>query len=158
MLYDDEQKSKREFRVFQEFTERSGLAIDPDSIEKRNPPEPDMLCRVSGEGYVAFELKELCDEEIAKTISDLIKTKNEEPVYLRTGTPRHNFMRRTRKKKYECNHPIELLFYTADRFILPPDVIIPEIQFYFDNNRHTFRRVWFMGFPEEICKCVVVAA
>ena len=54
---DDEKKAAREMQVFEAFVERSGLLIDPQSISKCHPPEPDMLCKVSGE-YVAFELAE----------------------------------------------------------------------------------------------------
>ena len=70
-MSDDRQKTERELRVFQEFVERSRLTIVPGSIESRPSPEPAVLCKVSGEGCVAFELKEIIDETIEKAIPRL---------------------------------------------------------------------------------------
>ena len=57
-MSDDEKKAARELQVFEDFISRSGLPIDRQSIRKCDPPEPDILCKVSGE-YVAFELAEV---------------------------------------------------------------------------------------------------
>ena len=153
-MSDNLQKSRREVSVFQEFAERSGLPIVPNSIEKREPPEPDILCEVTGKGHVAFEIKEMCDEPIAKVVSALRKTKDDEPKFLRSGYAVQKIAIKTRNKKYRTSYPVELLFYTDGRIVLPPDVIVPQIRLFFDNDRHQFRRVWFMGQPGETCECV----
>jgi hypothetical protein len=49
-----------EISAFRDFLEYSNLAIVPDSIEKRKPPEPDILCRLTNDDDLAFELVEIC--------------------------------------------------------------------------------------------------
>ena len=119
LMSDNLQKSRREVSVFQEFAERSGLPIGPNSIEKREPPEPDILCEVTGKGHVAFEIKEMCDEPIAKVVSALRKTKDDEPKFLRSGYAVQKIVIKTRNKKYRTRYPVELLFYTDGRIVLP---------------------------------------
>lgn len=47
------------------------MGIAPDSIEKRQPPEPDILCIATEEGPVAFELVEIVDQQrIARLMGD----------------------------------------------------------------------------------------
>ncbi len=61
----------KELPIFLLFASARGLLIESDSIEKRKPPEPDILCNVTGEGPVAFEMVELIDQnKIAKPVSD----------------------------------------------------------------------------------------
>ena len=149
-----ETKAKRERAVFRAFAGRSGLSIVSDSIGSRDDPEPDILCRIVGEGHVSFELKELCDEGIARTDSELIKSGSEEAVYLRPGDPTRRIVMAALKKKYKTDHPAELLLYTDGRIVGHPNVLIPHIQPILDNIRHDFRRVWFMGQPGETCECI----
>ena len=104
-MVDKTEKQQREFRVLQEFIERSGLTIVPDSIENRNPPEPDMLCEILNEGFFAFELKEVCDETVAKTVSDLARSQSEECPYLRLGFSLDQFMRRARQNSTKAPFP-----------------------------------------------------
>ena len=56
-------QTQRELAVFRRFAETCRLSIDVSSIEKRDPPEPDILCTVDGECDVAFELVEVTDED-----------------------------------------------------------------------------------------------
>ena len=61
----------KELPIFRLFADACGLPIDPESIEKRKPPEPDILCNVVGEGAVAFEMVELIDQKkIARPMGD----------------------------------------------------------------------------------------
>ncbi len=39
------------------------MPVASDSIQKRDPPEPDILCRLDDGNYVAFELVEICHPE-----------------------------------------------------------------------------------------------
>ena len=152
-MSDDRQKARLELEVFQEFVERSHLSIVPGSIEGRCPPEPDVLCEVSGEGCVAFELKGITDEAVEKAISHQLKWNSSEASYIRSGIPLDDFMRRARNRRYESEFPMELLFWkkwTAHS----RDEIAPKIKLFFENNRQ-FRRVWFMGDPDETCEVVV---
>jgi hypothetical protein len=49
-----------ELSAFRDFLQHSNLAVVADSIEKRSPPEPDILCRVANNCQLAFELVEIC--------------------------------------------------------------------------------------------------
>jgi hypothetical protein len=53
----------REIEVFRSFAQVPGLPIDLDSISKRDPPEPDILCSLDSFGPVAFEMVRIIDEE-----------------------------------------------------------------------------------------------
>lgn len=54
--------TKEELRVFAAFAPKSCLGIVTSTIEKRPEGEPDILCEVTAEGPVAFELARLIDE------------------------------------------------------------------------------------------------
>ena len=56
--------AQKEIEIFRSFVAASGLDIDVSSIEKREPPEPDILCCIDG-NKVAFELVELIDDKLA---------------------------------------------------------------------------------------------
>jgi len=70
-----ETKPERERRVFSFFAaDTSAFAnflIRPGTIESRDPPEPDILCQVQGEGAIAFELTEILDEGSKKTMETM---------------------------------------------------------------------------------------
>ena len=151
----DEKKAAREMQVFENFVKRSGLPIDRQSIRKCDPPEPDMLCKVSGE-YVAFELAEVCSPEIPRAISHIPPTEGVSN-FIRSGNPVSDIARKKIKKSkdYRTDYPIELLFYTDGRVVQPPDMSILSIQESFSSDAGRFRRVWFMGEPKETCECVV---
>ena len=155
-MIDGKEKLQRELKVFNEFIERSKLPIDLNSVQKRNSPEPDMLCNLGSEGLVAFELKEICDETVAKTVSHLLKTGNQESVGILPGNPVPRILTKIRTRYYKTEHPIELLLYTAGRIVLPPDVLIPMIQSELSHRPDPrFQRVWFMGESGETCECVI---
>lgn len=128
-----------EVAVFLRFLEASRLPIDRNSIEKRSPPEPDILCAHQSEGAVAFELVEMCDSRVASSIAKASES------YLRTSDPSPNIISKKLRKKYETDAPIELLCYTAGRIVTPDDVIRPTIKSYLMTWRHTFRRAWLLG-------------
>jgi hypothetical protein len=48
-----------ELNAFRVFLLRSRMPVVSDSIKKRDPPEPDILCRLDDGNYVAFELVEI---------------------------------------------------------------------------------------------------
>ena len=124
----DEKKAAREMQVFEDFVKRSGLPIDRQSIRKCDPPEPDMLCKVSGE-YVAFELAEVCSPEIPREISHIPPTEGVSR-FIRSGNPVSEIARKKieKSKNYRTDYPIELLFYTDGRVVQPPDMSILSIQ------------------------------
>lgn len=62
------EQSETELAVFHHFIEIARLAVLPDSIEKRQPPEPDVRCRTMQGEAVAFELLEVCNFHNARSI------------------------------------------------------------------------------------------
>lgn len=147
-------KAQLELEIFQEFARRSGLPIAPDSIENRRPPAPDIFCRFGNGDGVAFELKQLCEPWMAKTTDYLLKSGDETPQFHWGENPTGRILRKTLKKQYMAEHPIELLAYTEGMIVMPPDVIMLDIQDLCNSIFHRFRRVWFMGGADEPCRCV----
>ena len=115
----ESERDRIELDVFSEFSKRSPLIIDKASIEKRRPPEPDILCCFRDGERVAFELKELCSENIAKAVSHLLITGSEQPRYIQDGDPEDYVLKETLRKRYVTEDPIELLFYTDGRIGTP---------------------------------------
>ena len=60
--------------VFREFAAASPLAIDNDTIENRDPPEPDIVCEIDNHGVVGFELTELIDRGFMARTDLMAKT------------------------------------------------------------------------------------
>lgn len=100
-------QGEAEVALYLRFLETSNLPIDRSSIEKRTPPEPDILCAHQTEGKIAFELVELCDPRLANSIAEL------EGSYLRTSDPSSLIISKKLRKKYQTNAPVELFGYTA---------------------------------------------
>jgi len=131
-------KGETEITVFLRFLEVSQLPINRESVEKRSPPEPDILCTHQSEGLLAFELVEMCDSRLAKSLAKA------SDGYLRTSDPSANIISKKLRKNYETDAPIELLCY-AGRIITPDNVILPTIKPYLWSWKHTFRRAWLLG-------------
>jgi hypothetical protein len=145
--------ASREMQVFLEFIQKSGLPIERDSIENRTPPEPDILCWHKEQGFVAFELVELCDAEIARIIAEGVRSGNTEQSSIWFADPTRRIICKKLEKKYQTKHPIELLCYTAGRLVTPDDVIIPTAQHTIElSGFGMFQRVWLLG--EEACEII----
>ena len=76
-----DKQSKYELRIFKRFASLCNLPIVGDSIEKRDPPEPDIKCDVKGIGEITFELTELIDRGFANMVGKQIDTKTELDKY-----------------------------------------------------------------------------
>lgn len=91
----DDPQSFKELIIFSHFSKVCGLPIRPASIEKRKPPEPDILCEIEGEGSVAFEMVELIDEDFARQTYSQIKIQQLlEKAYDSLQTDVHEFFKR----------------------------------------------------------------
>jgi hypothetical protein len=137
----EETKAERERFVFRTFIEKSGLQIRLESVESRKPPEPDILCFQDNEGKIAFELVEICDETLARKISE---TDNEEFGYVRCSDPSRAVLRKKLKRSYQTEHPIELLCY-AGRTISADSTILAGIRPMISGSNGQFRRIWLLG-------------
>jgi hypothetical protein len=138
-------KASHEVRVFLEFVERSELPIDPQTIESRNPPEPDIRCIDSSTGLPrAFELVQLTDPRLAKDISD--QSKHGEPAQFRwTADSTEAVYRGKLAKNYTTDCPVELLCYAA-LTVSPDDLVVPTLWEMIGRlGFGPFDRVWFLG-------------
>jgi hypothetical protein len=138
-----EATAAREQEKFREFVQRASLPIAIDSIESANPPEPDLICRHFTEGPIAFELVEICAEEIAKKISWMSKTAD--TTYIRSMDPSSKIIQEKVCKNYITRLPIELLCYTAGRTISADSEVVSNLRAALEKNSGLFQRVWFMG-------------
>jgi hypothetical protein len=139
----ESEKAARERRIFHDFIPRSGLAIDPESVESRAPPEPDILCFCQDDGLLAFELVEICDPKIARTVA--VIRRNAGDRFLRSSDSSEITLQQKINRRYETKHPIELLCYTAGRTLSPDSVILPHLKCVLDQQGGKFRRVWLSG-------------
>jgi hypothetical protein len=135
-------KDDREVEIFSRFASASRLSIDPSTIEKREPPEPDILCVHNDEGPLAFELVEICDQNLAKFFATV---KDGGTYYMRTADPSATIIRKKLRRKYQTDYPVELLCYTDCRVITPADVILPTIRPYLASWKSIFRRAWLLS-------------
>lgn len=132
-------KAAEERSIFLRFIQAAGLSVDPKSVSKRLPPEPDILCIDENEGPVAFELVELCDPNLAKSIAKA------SGAYIRTSDPSVGILEKKFTRTYQTAYPIELLCYVSGRIVTPDSTIIPSIKPWCGARRHPFRRVWLLG-------------
>ena len=158
-MADRPEQTDLELRVFAEFVERSGLPIARASVTKRDPREPDIYCEIEGRGGVAFELAALRDRKSSKIMSDLAKQDApDESPYWRFDSREaiRHVCRKKRNKTYDTEYPIELILYSVGA-MAPEDVVIPWIESAFHDGSclGPFRRVWFMGRPDESCRCLL---
>lgn len=71
----DQQAYER--RIFEAFVAVCPVMIEPESIQHPLPPAPDILCKRSTCGEVAFELVQLVDKDVAQRLSGAMTIKHE---------------------------------------------------------------------------------
>jgi len=71
----NDRQAKTELIIFRAFAEVCELPIDVMTIEKREPPEPDISCKINGGGTITFELTEIIDRGFANMIGKQNDTK-----------------------------------------------------------------------------------
>lgn len=146
----EDEKGLDEIRVFETFLTLSELRISSSSVEKRLPPEPDLLCMHDIDGKVGFELVELCDLRLARAIADP-RPDAGGTEYIRTSDPTLMVLKKKLRRNYDTLYPVELLCYTAGRIITPTNIIRPTIGLLLGSACHAFRRVWLMA-NGEVCE------
>lgn len=67
---------ERELTIFVHFAKICPVNILSGSIERRYPPEPDILCEINGKGLTAFEMVELIDTDLATRTLGGLKLKH----------------------------------------------------------------------------------
>lgn len=77
--------TNRELKIFREFAAVCPLQVEVDSIEKRDPPEADILCKLADGTAVAFEMVELVDQQrIARPLADQAQLMDSMPEAAKT--------------------------------------------------------------------------
>lgn len=69
-MSDTDSLGRPEVEIFRRFVTVCPLEIEADSIEKRQPPEPDLRCKTRQGEALAFELVEIIDQDVARRIAD----------------------------------------------------------------------------------------
>jgi len=136
-------KAKKEREIFGKFLNARGLRWDESLIENRVPPEPDILYSSAPDEKVAFELTEMCSEEIAEAISKDLRSRD--CTYVRTSDPSVRILTDKLSKTYASKYPIELLCYTNGRTVSPDSFVIEGVRHFLRLDKGQFRRVWFWG-------------
>jgi len=67
--------TEKEIYIFRKFAKLCPYSINLDSIIKKEPPEPDILCSLPDGSIIAFELTEIIDEDLAGSFNDSIRLK-----------------------------------------------------------------------------------
>ena len=94
-MSESEEKIKHELSMFCEFVQRTKLATV--SIEKCFSPQPDILCKLCPDNYIAFKIREICSEVLAKNLSDHYKGREDAPIFTRPQNPVHKLVVEARK-------------------------------------------------------------
>jgi hypothetical protein len=116
----EEQKAQRERRVFTEFAEAAGLAVQQGSIISERPPAPDLSCVMAGANH-HFELSEITDPKTASNLAVSIKTMRIVAWMFKQDEPLIRAIQGKAEKNYKnLNGPLSLLLY-YDRQSPPPE-------------------------------------
>jgi hypothetical protein len=129
-MHPEHKKGIDEIAVFFRFLKEANLPVALESVEKRVPPEPDLVCVHASEGAVAVEVVELCDSNLARAFAKA------DDGYIRTSDPSARIVAKKLRRKYRTTLPVELLCYTAGRIITPDNVILPTIKPFLRSWRH----------------------
>ena len=140
----EQDKAFVELAIFREFVNKANLPVRPESIKKPGEhSEPDIFCTMNNGEEVAFELVEICADDlasrIAKQLNGVAKTTSS------TFDPTENILRQKLHKTYKTQLPIELLCYTNGRVVSPDCRIIVEARRWTDAIEGPFRKVWLLG-------------
>ena len=70
------QHADRELSIIRSFLNVCGLDIDLSSVQRRDPPAPDIFCQTTSNEPLAFELVELLDRNFADGMNRYFEGKN----------------------------------------------------------------------------------
>jgi hypothetical protein len=144
----DVAKAAQEKTTFLEFARVARLGVIADTVENRPPPEPDIFCMIEGRGPVAFELVDLIDEGLARAVARSVRGPVEGVWY---GKSPLEAIREKCAKKYETQHPIELVICTDD---LEVELLEPPSAWFAAKarrllQRSPFQRVWVVKLTDK---------
>lgn len=76
-------QSQEELKIFRNFAKHYPCKINMDSIKKRKPPEPDILCKSINNKKFAFELVQCLHERVVKTLGDAVTLKKQTDLLIK---------------------------------------------------------------------------
>jgi hypothetical protein len=133
-----------EKEVFSKFILKCPYSIQINSIQKRPPPEPDILCKLEDGADKYFELVECVDASLAKSLSMSIGgfSSSDEQIWLEPFEKKF-------KKKY--SRSCELLAYYDRQPIFAEDAWLSIAERFIKDNLKLsqFKKVWIYSVPQE---------
>lgn len=144
MINKDDQQARDEEAIFRKFIERCAYPIQDGSIEKRQAPEPDILCKLLDGALAYFELVELVDNSIAKSIYG---------GSLQGGFFSDDLCLERIAKKFGKKYPngCDLLAYFDLQPIVAEKSWLPGVESFIRENikQSSFKRVWIYSIPQK---------
>jgi hypothetical protein len=140
----DDSKTPNERAALDRLLNATASGVDRGSIRKwLGESLPDFHCLDANGSEVAFEVTEICSEELAHLIA-LAKSGQSDFTY--TSDPTEAILRDKLRKSYATQVPIELVCYWGGRTVSTDDMIIPTIEATLADARvNPFRAVWYVG-------------
>lgn len=143
----DTSKSANERSVLEYLIGERNLPINRSSIAKLlGDRMPDFRATTLDGELVAFEITEICAQEVARLISE---AKRGETFAIHTADPTSYILTSKLSKRYAIDYPIELVCFWGGRTISTDDMIVPTMQCILESAlANPFRRVWYVGEEE----------
>lgn len=138
----EEAKRNRELAIFARFISKSGLDIAPESVQSREPPEPDIYCVEKTLGPLRFELTEACAPEFAKAIHNPPETGV--AAMFGEDVTKETILKKL-SKRYQGTEPVDLLIYTDGATAKPDFLLRYDVEDALKVTNCFFRMVWLMG-------------
>jgi hypothetical protein len=137
----DDEKNRNERAALERFLDATKLAIERSSIRKlTGNSQPDFQCHDTAGHEQAFEVTEICAEEVAELVA------RPEIGSVWTADPTERIVRSKMHKRYETALPIDLVCYWGARTVSTDDMILPTIQNVVNSvSEHPFRHIWYHG-------------
>ncbi|MFH1094387.1 MAG: hypothetical protein V1739_09610 [Candidatus Omnitrophota bacterium] len=144
MTNENDQQAKDEETIFRKFLEQCPYHIQSDSIEKRQAPSPDILCKLSDGATICFELVECVDNSIAKSVYG---------GSLQGGFFSDDLCLERIAKKFgkKYSNGCDLLVYFDLQPVVAEESWLPQVQNFIRENikNSSFKRVWIYSIPQE---------
>lgn len=106
-----DRKALNERQVFASCVKAAGLALDPGSIESRQPPEPDIRCTVCGDPR-RIEMVEIVDRQLAEGRAEAMRTHQPTGGAFSAEDPLFHAVASKYEKTYETGgEPLFLIAY-----------------------------------------------
>jgi hypothetical protein len=137
----DEEKNRSERAALERFLDAAKLPIVRASIRKlAGNCQPDFACHDTAGHEQAFEITEICAEEVAELVA------RPEIGSVWTSDPTERIVRNKMHKKYETEIPVDLVCYWGARTVSTDDMILPTIESVINSvSENPFRHVWYHG-------------